>query len=680
MMITVMSLAASMVMILMIGGPTWRLSTSGMTIAKQGRGGVSPEPIVFAEGRASDESADGTPGAPTEVVGKSLEGGIDPNIVELRNLMLEVAGSAAAWSDRVAESGHSRREHGDQAVDERALLIRDADAALFEIDAALSHKLGDVYKNMAQGAASNNTSVVRAALLHWEILLRRRFMSGLHTAVVGLNQDQECSGDLLQDGMFSAYFDAVLSTSAGKEQAAVDALAQLARQSACISERQSQELAARAVTCFEELSVFLRVNGLERLVPAVVAALASPLLLFYDVEKDRGPEAPLSRWFTTNREALVQAVRTQRFPAVWHGLWLYDRRTGRLFGYRSGSKSDENHVDLETFVTSIVSQDNLGQYGCSFSEMIERGVGPLGYMCVGSECSDRDSRAESREPRLPGRAGRAAHRRRRRGLTGATFLSPGLVAENLCTGNGNAAGKGPGRDACHDSRDVADPLRLDPTIACLSRPLLGGTATERAVRCLAEATGRCAKPVDSLVKHLEEVSFPGVKLGKDCQLSNPDGQTEDDEKRAEQEAAKKEYEKAEAENAKAQEEAAKAEAAAKAAADKAAEAEKALSDAKILKEEGDRLLALLGPGEWLAKQTPTYKEVEKALADLERKTAARQREAERTKNEAARECEEARQANEKAQQAFNRYHKKGRCAQDVPECGTDDCSGMSAAA
>ena len=53
-------------------------------------------------------------------------------------------------------------------------------------------------------------------------------------------------------------------------------------------------------------------------------------------------------------------------------------------GYRPTTRpQDENDVDLAGFYGSIATRHNLGDYSCSFNEMIERGHSTAGYFCAG---------------------------------------------------------------------------------------------------------------------------------------------------------------------------------------------------------------------------------------------------------------------------------------------------------
>jgi hypothetical protein len=94
-----------------------------------------------------------------------------------------------------------------------------------------------------------------------------------------------------------------------------------------------------------------------------------------------------TRWFSDNRLTLVNAIAAGRHAPLWHGLWLYDRRSGRVLGFRHTVKPlNENDVDLIRFYGSLANRQNLGDFTCSLSEMVQRGPDKLGYFCAGFLC------------------------------------------------------------------------------------------------------------------------------------------------------------------------------------------------------------------------------------------------------------------------------------------------------
>lgn len=390
-------------------------------------------------------------------------------------------------------------------LDQQRILL-EAERELFTTELPINEKLRALYASATEGENEHesNPLLVRTSLLHWTILLRRISMRSFHTQVGGLEDDPDCRGDIIGDQLLLRYFDTLFEEHDGtrREVEAVRALADLARQSACIGAQQSAKLASDLYWSFVELRGFLRLNGLEHLVPYVVQAAAAPLLLFYDVEKYRGPQSPLARWFSENYDWLVAGAETKRNPTYWHGLWLYDRRSGHLLGYRPIAEPvDENDVHLASFFASITSRENLGEYGCSFAEMIERGLSPQGYLCVGSICGEAKKSSEA----------------------SAQLSSTGLSKEAVLStlypqpAGGHGSGSGTGGGPCGNGVSGFGRNRNSDVIRCLTQQIM--RPGDKVMRCVAEAIGLCANPVDKATKELQQALFAGVRVGDRCQIS-----------------------------------------------------------------------------------------------------------------------------------------------------------------
>jgi hypothetical protein len=412
--------------------------------------------------------------------------------------------------DAAAEPPQDGREPGLTAG------FAEREQELFELDREINRRFQRLYSSAVQ--SEGQQTLVQLALLHWTTLLRRRGMVGLHTAVEGLVHDPECAGDLIGDGLLQRYFDALLDHESSQgQQEAVQALVLIARQTACLGAQQSALLASDLYWSYRELRSFLRTHGLERLIPALAQAASSPLLLFYDVEKWRGTDGPLARWFAEQQEALAQGIVTERHPAFWHGLWLYDRRSGHLLGYRvTAAPIDENDVDLEALFASIVDPINLGRGDCSFAEMIQRGTSILGYVCAGQACAEQASQSQP-----AGTAGTTLITLDTRlGLgRGGVLDSPAL--EILCNAASPREGGGGG---CGQADLGGGWSREADMVRCVSQRAL--QPGEAQMRCVAEATGRCANPLDSATKMITDALMGGVKVGTFCQLADTDNSGE----------------------------------------------------------------------------------------------------------------------------------------------------------
>jgi uncharacterized membrane protein YphA (DoxX/SURF4 family) len=574
-------------------------------------------------------------------------------------------------SELVVELDGWKAKHGKGAetLDELAALQADRSWAsrerkLLELDRRIDETLQGIYRQgVTEEGGSAENLLARAALLHWTVLLRRRSMQSFHTKVDGLTDVKSCEGDLIGDRLLLDYFDALFERdeTGPAEVRAVQALAALARQSACLGEQQSALLASNLYWTFLELRAFLRLNGLERLVPAVAQAAASPLLLFHDVEKYRGSQAPLSRWFAEVRDALHEGVATRRIPWAWHGMWLYDRLTGQLLGYQAAFPDrGENDIDLAAFLNSILNRENLGRYDCSFAEMVERGAGPQGYMCAGSDCQDR-SRRDSKK------GGQSSV-----GIPSRSGLGSKQLKDTSCgEGAGDGREGGGGGDGCGDALKTEGRARVDPTINCVTQQI-ARPGLEK-MRCVMEGTGLCSSPLDSLSKDLKEATMGGVPMGKGCQISASAGG--DTKKKAEEEAAekKKAEEKAKAELDAAKQAIKEAQEAQKKAEEEKKAARKAADEA-VKKADEDAKKAEDGrPGE------DNWQKVKDADARLE----AAFRMAEQAQSNLDKANLRGYNAVENYLKASGYYGTGGkdggthRCPPDTPNCGGNDCTGMS---
>jgi hypothetical protein len=503
------------------------------------------------------------------------------------------------------------------------------------IEQGINETLQKMYSEASKTKGSEKDKLlVRIALFHWTILVRRVSMRTFHTKVPGLQEDHDCQGDVISDQLLLHYFNTLFDPPRGirSEIKAVKALSDLARQSACLGAQQSAWLASALYWSFVELRSFLRVNGLERLIPFVTLAGCAPLLLFYDVEKYRGLQSPLARWFIENRSSLIQGMATKRIPMIWQGLWLYDRRTGHLFGYRATSKpKDENEVDLMLFIESIVSRENLGKYECSFSEMISRGPGKIGYLCAGSSCADEN--VEDRD-----------NLKRRFNLG----LEDELLKFGICRDPGNSDSVG-GRSQCGDGVSIGENKFAASHISCLTEQIIntGPQRGKKILRCFAEATGRCSNPVEKVTKELMEQAFAGVKVGRDCSIKES---ASSDELEKAKEDARKDYEDAV----------------------ETAQYWLGVAAEKLTKErkEWDEATTKYNRGEITKEEEDAAKvEYDAAVEDFNEEQVKY--------TESLKEAAEER--DRKIREAEQKAKSQTRCPPDAPECGSDDCTAMDQA-
>ncbi len=513
---------------------------------------------------------------------------------------------------------------------------------LLSTDHAINTELGTLYREAAAlESAERSESLVRIALLHWTVLLRRASMQGFHTAVAGLVDDPDCAGDIIGDQLLQRYFDALFDRGEKRPVEVVIGLAALARQSACLGTHQSALLASNLYSSYAELRAFLRLNGLYDVVPYVAQAASQPLVLIYDVEKWRGPQSPLARWFTENREFLVQGVVARRHPVTWHGLWLYDRRSGRVLGYQqSDNPRDENEVDLTRFWASITSLENLGEYTCSFAEMVERGADLLGYFCAGSSCRQQTSEG-------------AARAEASRGERQPLRIEIGRELQQTACQQSSPGRDGRGGSVCSQGLNIAGGSRAAGAVRCLTEQVVRpGTET---FTCMAEAMGMCSSPVERLAKALRKTQFSGVKVGSRCQIA--EGTSTRDDKIAE---ARQKY------------------------AEKHNWLQEVMHDAvETLKEkqqERDRVFD--NPDSTEQERDDAQHEVdqqEEYINQLQSAIPETEQAAAEERDKAIKAGEEENQASTSGSGGSDAGGAGQRCPPDTPECGNNDCSAMSEA-
>ena len=525
---------------------------------------------------------------------------------------------------------------------ERDLLIRDVE---------LNEMIGSLYASVTtteQGEADQ--LLTRIALFHWTVLLRRQSMRSFHTEVDGLKEDPECAGDIIADQLLLRYFETLFEQKEAAQIKAVRTLAALARQTACLGSAQSALLASNLYSSFIELRSFLTLNGLEYVVPYVVQAASGPMLLFYDVEKYRGPQSPLARWFQENYHWLFAGAETERIPLHWHGLWLYDRRSGHMIGYHpTVTPQDENDINLELFFASIVKRENLGKYDCSFTEMIERGVSPHGYLCSGSICSAAPQPGAT----LTSPAVSYAE------LLSATGLSKETVQTTLCkiSADGGVGGSTGGSRCGTGMSELGRSWAAD-TIRCISQQII--RPGQKLFRCFAEALGLCANPLDKFTKDLQQALFAGLRPGDRCTLEAAASGTS----KSEPDAYRKMTQTI-------------------GAAEKEAEAKKDAASEQYREDisaANDQRQAQLDAADDYMDDPETYADLVEQADTFYKENVDK---ADKKRDAAYKEANDT--LDQKSQEAREEYNavveeaQKQRCPPDTPECGTNSCTAMAAA-
>jgi hypothetical protein len=395
--------------------------------------------------------------------------------------LTSLCGFLALWgceSDQRTTTAVQAIESSDLAEIERAAIpawIAGNERALAETDTAFARELRAGYLTPIATAAGHER-ITRTAVLHWAHLVRQHLRTPLHTAVPAFADDAQCTGSVIGDAVFVDYADAVGDPRHEQRvETVVEALRDLARHIACLGQAQTEQLATQMAIAFDDVRLTLVANGLDSAIPYVAQAISVPMLLVHEVERQHGDDAPLAHWFRDHEAVLVEGAVTRHHPASWHGLWLYDRMTGRLRGFRTTDKViDENEIDLVSFFHTL-AEPTREDSRCSFAEMVQRGASGGRYHCNGRLCRD------SHDP---------------------TCLTPGA--------GDSAPEKGSGVEL--------PALSTSTEIDCISSQ--AASPSQQQMTCIVEATGLLASPRSMLTKNMQSATLAGIKGGGACTLSD----------------------------------------------------------------------------------------------------------------------------------------------------------------
>jgi hypothetical protein len=393
----------------------------------------------------------------------------------------------------------------------RAFAVSAFEAAekLQALETRLDQSLARAYEVASKaGSPASSAAELQTALLHYTVLLRRQSGQSWHTRVPGLVDDPACVGDIIGDQLLERYFSTLFSAAKDNRERSVFYLTEIARHTGCLGTAQAIQAARELTGAYTELEAFLRSVGRADLLPYVANVLAQPFLLFYDIDIYRARESDLYPWFSAHRAELVEGSKVRRMPVAWDLLWLYDRRTGRLVGFREKEQPNgPREVHIPAFFGSIVRIEQLGGGACSFSEMIQRGGDATsGYFCAGQSCARETTRNQGTVASLPSRNSVESLLKTRDGNFSANLACALGTSDRPDRGSAacpQAGGGGTGPDSA--------------MLSCLTRTVARPGLEE--MSCLSEATGFCSSPVDRIVKDMQMQQYSGVRIGRDCAIS-----------------------------------------------------------------------------------------------------------------------------------------------------------------
>ncbi|MDQ5836903.1 MAG: hypothetical protein M3379_09010 [Acidobacteriota bacterium] len=182
--------------------------------------------------------------------------------------------------------------------------------------------------------AGSLSHALRAASLNYGVFIRRHMGGSLHTEVPRLIAEPYCSGDLLREGTFVAYFDAVANE---KYAEAAATLAVINSQLSCLSTRQVARLElvmiaglGRAIAGYSpDDKKFSRAGA--RFASLMSQIAAGPMFLLAEQTRHFKRHHKLAlQWFEINRGVLKEAARDVKSPLYHAGLPVPDRLSGRL--------------------------------------------------------------------------------------------------------------------------------------------------------------------------------------------------------------------------------------------------------------------------------------------------------------------------------------------------------------
>lgn len=198
-------------------------------------------------------------------------------------------------------------------------------------------------------------------------------------------------------------------------------------------------------------------------------------------------------------------------PVAWDLLWLYDRRTARLVGFTESTyPQNPREINLPAFFGSITRNEQMDGGACSFSEMIQRGGDATsGYFCAGRSCARETTRNQGDI------AGDLAATLNRNAVESLLSTRGGNFGVDLACTLERDTRPGTGSAACPGTGGGVGPDAA--MLSCVTRQVARPGLED--MFCLAEATGFCSSPVDRIAKDMQMQQYAGIRIGRDCGIS-----------------------------------------------------------------------------------------------------------------------------------------------------------------
>ncbi|MBI2573072.1 hypothetical protein HYV86_04395 [Candidatus Woesearchaeota archaeon] len=233
--------------------------------------------------------------------------------------------------------------------------------------------------------------------------------------------------DIIRDQLFYEYCDEVTSLRAkdGVSMPGWVPAQKIARQSVCLSEKQTAKLSAALRSGTNTVLGTLNAFGYENAQGNFLNLMLPAYLLIYDVDKHRGKDSGLYQLFKEHKQKMKDEVRSKGWAT--EKMMLYDRVSGQLVGAPVCKGNARDNCASPSALLNSLRPGALNDGHCQFGDMVQQGskvvpeTGEESYSCPTSLCG-----GGLMDPMQAGAAGGAAP-----GKQADAAKGPGFGAETL---------------------------------------------------------------------------------------------------------------------------------------------------------------------------------------------------------------------------------------------------------
>jgi len=231
------------------------------------------------------------------------------------------------------------------------------------VEAEIDTKLKSM---LSQSNALSDRDIARILILKLDSRFRNS-VGMMHSEVYGLRGANECSGDIVRDGLVAKYMDGFL---AGRYADALENLNKLFNQMTCISIRQGKQLDFYLKDAYETaMSYYGKVvsrsaysSGVKDNIDAAIYNLA---LVTYDINKSTF--SVWQDWFCKNGASIVKQYKPG-LPLHEFGIWLYDSENAAIYSVNFKTDDDSKFSCLFP-VSKAVENEFHSLYGASLEAL-----------------------------------------------------------------------------------------------------------------------------------------------------------------------------------------------------------------------------------------------------------------------------------------------------------------------